>query len=168
MKTKLIGNAILMGATAFALPPHVAVAVVPDGTTTTSVVQVSKDVDKASFVNRLAQSFRTMAASESLETRTSGVQYLEALQQPGIYGRIEQTSIPAFSGNEESISSMHDAPPQPGTTRTSQWCGPKSGYTYVYQVTETYMAATPDSQANGWVQTNSSSRMVTTCPGDLA
>jgi len=167
MKIKMIGNSILIGATAMALTPQVAVAVAPNGQTTTSVVQVSKDVNRTDFVNRLTKTFKTMAASDSVETSAAGIQYLEAIQSPGIYGLIEQISVPYFSGNANNVSIMYDAPPQVGSIRTSQWCGQKDGYTYVFQVTEKYMQMTPNGHVYGWVQTKSTQWMVTTCPGEL-
>lgn len=168
MKIRMVGNSILIGATALALAPQAAVAVAPNGQTTTSVVQVSKDVDRAAFVNRLTKTFKTMAASDSIETSAAGIQNLEAIQRPGIYGLIERISVPSFSGNSNNVSIMYDAPPQEGSIRTSQWCGERDGYTYVFQVTEKYMRLTPDGVVFGWVLTKNSQWMVTTCSGELA
>lgn len=166
IKMKMIGNAILIGAAALALSPREAVAVAPSGKTTTSLVQVSKEVNEAAFVNRLIQTFKAMAASDSMETRSAGIQYLEAIQRPGIYGLIEQISIPALP--DVNSFSVADTPPQSGSIRVSQWCGQSNGYTYVFQVTEKYMGTSPSSQSHNWVQTKSVQRMVTTCPSDLA
>ncbi|MGN7839466.1 hypothetical protein [Stenotrophomonas sp. 22385] len=168
MKIKMIGNSILIAATALASAPQVAVAVSPNGQTSVTVMQVSKDVDKTAFVSRLSASFRRMAASDSPETSAAGIQYLEAIERPGIYGLIEQLSYPVVEGGSKVGARAYDAPPQPGSIRVSQWCGQNGGYTYVYQVTEKYMETHPGSQAYGWIQTKSTSTMVTTCPGELA
>ncbi|HDS0924757.1 TPA: hypothetical protein QDZ10_003249 [Stenotrophomonas maltophilia] len=159
MNVKLIGNSILLGTILLVSIPGAATAAAPVEQTSLAVTQVSTDVDKASFVERLTTTFQTMAASESTEARAAGVQYLDAIKQPGITGLIEQFSYPPKTT---------DARWQPGSTRVSQWCGTQSGYLRVFQVTEKYMETTRNGSSRSWVPVQNSATMVATCPDKLA
>jgi len=159
MNVKLIGSSLLIGMFVLASNPEAAVAAAPVEQTSLAVTQVSTDADKAAFVERLTTTFQTMGKSESTEARAAGIQYLDAIKQPGITGLIEQFSYPPKTT---------DARWQPGSTRVSQWCGKSSGYLRVYQVTEKYMETTRNGSSRSWVPVQNSATMVATCPDKLA
>ena len=168
MNVMLIGGSLLIGTILLSSIPQAATAAAPVEQTSLAVTQISTDVDKASFVERLTATFQTMAASESTEARAAGIQYLDAIKQPGISGLIEQFSYPLDAGGSSLIAKTTDAPWQPGSTRVSQWCGKSSGYLRVYQVTEKYMETTRNGSSRSWVPVQNSATMVATCPDKLA
>ena len=168
MNVMLIGGSLLIGTILLTSVPQAATAAAPVEQTSLAVTQISTDVDKASFVERLTTTFQTMAASESTEARAAGIQYLDAIKQPGISGLIEQFSYPLDAGGSSVIAKTTDAPWQPGSTRVSQWCGKNSGYLRVYQVTEKYMETTRNGSSRSWVPVQNSATMVATCPDKLA
>jgi hypothetical protein len=70
----LIGGSLLIGTILLSSIPQAATAAAPVEQTSLAVTQISTDVDKASFVERLTATFQTMAASESTEARAAGIQ----------------------------------------------------------------------------------------------
>lgn len=168
MNVMLIGGLLLIGTILLTSVPQAATAAAPVEQTSLAVTQISTDVDKVSFVERLTATFRTMAASESTEARAAGIQYLDAIKQPDISGLIEQFSYPLDAGGSSVIAKTTDAPWQPGSTRVSQLCGKSSGYLRVYQVTEKYMETKRNGSSRSWVPVQNSATMVATCPDKLA
>jgi hypothetical protein len=170
MKVKVICGAILATG---AVTQGIAAAadyVNADGSVTTRYVRTFTGKDAVPFIEQRIQRYIDVIKDPmtSANKRQEAQERLNTLESGNYTSFIHQVSVPAEYASALSLSDCTASPGVVGETCTDQSCKRQpSGYFQVTKETWTYEATTAGGSTFDWVETDSRTWQVTSCPSDV-